>query len=165
MNETLQTIFKRHTTREFSPREVEDDKLETVLKAGISAPTGKNMQSLALYALKDKEKIKRLTEFLKGNQYYGAPCIIFVLDKNPSYLSDLNCGAAIENMLLAATSLDLSACWVHCTRELLNTDEGKALLKDILGLSYLPTCLDTMALGYNDKPYTLKSRNEEYHII
>ena len=65
----------------------------------------------------------------------------------------MNCGAAIEQALLTATSLGLGSCRIHSARALLN--EHQDIVKEILDLPPFYEIMETVALGY-EKGETLK---------
>ena len=64
-----------------------------------------------------------------GDPFYGAPCVAVVLvDKTiPTCVEDGS--LVMGNMLNAAESVGLSACWIHRAKEMFETAEGQALLK------------------------------------
>jgi nitroreductase len=155
MNEIVAAILSRRSVRSFKADPVREDQLDTILKCGIYGPTGRNAQPLFFVALRDPAKKE---ELLKGlgveKNYYGAPVILFVLERLEDRFTALDTGAAMENMLLAAESFGLSGCWIHSGTEAMNTSEGKALVKKVLGLKDEATVVETIALGYRegDKP-------------
>ena len=66
-----------------------------------------------------------------GDPFYGAPCVAVVLvDKTiPTCVEDGS--LVMGNMLNAAESVGLSACWIHRAKEMFETAEGQALLKKV----------------------------------
>ena len=60
MNETLQTIFQRHSTRAFQKKQVADDVLEQILKAGVAAPSANNSQNWIFTAVQKPELLLSL---------------------------------------------------------------------------------------------------------
>lgn len=160
MSQVIDNLYKRRCVRSFTEEEIRETDCETLLKAAIYAPTGRNSQPLFFVLLKDQKKLQRLYDFVQTGNYYGATAVLFSFERKSDNLNDLNDGAAIENTLLAAEALNLGACWIHSTREKFNTPEGKAFLKDLLGLDQEYVALDSVALGHTqgDKP-TMKPRN------
>ena len=95
MNETLNTIKNRRSTRKFNNKEISEDILNQILEAGTYAPTGMNKQSPIIICIKDK-KIRN--EIIKENAriggwkegfdpFYGAPIIILVIAKNIGHVA------------------------------------------------------------------------------
>lgn len=62
--------------------------------------------------------------------YYGAPVIVVVLGDGESanYLADGSC--VLENLMLAAHAEGLGTVWVNREREIFDSPDGKALLRD-----------------------------------
>lgn len=173
MNEVLKTITERRSIKRYGSRPVEKDKLELILKAGTYAASGMGMQSPVLVAVSDKEdreKLRELNAKIIGSPdadpFYGAPTVVVVLaDKNVrTYVEDGS--LAIGNMLLAASSLGVSSCWIHRAKETFETEEGRALLKkwelseDLVGIG---NCI----LGYAEGtvPEARKRKDGRIKII
>ena len=169
MNETLNTIKNRRSTRKFNNKEISEDILNQILESGTYAPTGMNKQSPIIICIKDK-KIRN--EIIKENAriggwkegfdpFYGAPIIILVIAKNiHTAIYDGSC--VIENIMLAATSLGVSSCWIHRAKEEIESPFGKKLLKklniegDYIGVGHV-------ALGYSDeKTFVSKSLKDNW---
>jgi len=117
METDLDFIFKRRSIRRFQEKEVETEKIETLLKAAMAAPTAMNYQPWEFVVITEKqriEKVKAALTFAKSN----APLVICVcgnlvglkqLVKERFWVQD--CSAATENILLAATALGLGSVW------------------------------------------------------
>ncbi len=160
MNETLKIIKGRKTCRKFSDRQITDEEFNYVLEAGTYAPNGKAKQSPIFIAIQDKEIIKELSAIntkIWGNgkdAFYGAPTIIAVLS-SPEIIHtyDLDCMAAVQNMLIAAESLGLGAACISRAKDEFETEYGKNLLKK-LGIEDHYVGIQHVALGYRegDKP-------------
>ena len=129
-NDVINIIERRRSTRSFKQKQVSDEALQAILDAGRCAPcAGKPchitvVQNTALIAkintaakqaalhmgMPHLERLGSDPAFVGS---YGAPTIIIVSDQEEAVAPDLNAGAAAENMLIAAESLGLGACWVH----------------------------------------------------
>lgn len=55
----MNPIFKRKSIRKFKNKEVEDEKVERLLKAGMQAPSAMNSQPWEFLVVTDKENIKK----------------------------------------------------------------------------------------------------------
>lgn len=115
--ETLEAIKKRYSCREFTDEKLTKDELDTLLRAAMCAPSAMNNRPWYFY-IATGERIKdRIKMQLKGGKY-DAPCIIIIaLDqdkaiKDSPAMSYIDCAAAAENILLAATDLGLGS--VYC---------------------------------------------------
>lgn len=128
-------LLTRRSVRKYTDRQVEDEKLDKVLTAGLYAPTGMNNQAPVLVAVQDKETRDRLSRMnaavmgASGDPFYGAPCVIVVLS-DPERMTWVEDGSLVlGNLMNAAHSLGLGSCWIHRAKECFDTPEGKALLR------------------------------------
>ena len=136
MASTLEDLKNRRSCRSYQPRQITEEELQQVLKAGTYAPTGRGAQAPIIVVVQDKETIAALSRqnaAIMGNPeadpFYGAPTVLIVLaDKSrPTYLYDGSC--VMDNLLNAAQAVGLGACWIHRAKEEFESEEGKALLK------------------------------------
>lgn len=128
-------LLTRRSVRKYTDRQVENEKLDKVLTAGLYAPTGMNNQAPILVAVRDKEtrdKLSRMNAAVmgtSGDPFYGAPCVIVVLS-DPERMTWVEDGSLVlGNLMNAAHSLGLGSCWIHRAKECFDTPEGKALLR------------------------------------
>lgn len=128
-------LLTRRSVRKYTDRQVEDEKLDKVLTAGLYAPTGMNNQVPVLVAVRDKatrDKLSRMNAAVmgaSGDPFYGAPCVIVVLS-DPERMTWVEDGSLVlGNLMNAAHSLGLGSCWIHRAKECFDTPEGKALLR------------------------------------
>jgi nitroreductase len=172
MNETLKTIQQRRSVKKYKPDAVPKDVLEQIAQAGIQAASGLNKQSPIVLVVTDKEirdKLSKLNAgkdpFFRKDPFYGAPAVLVVLaDKNVStYVYDGS--LVMGNMLLAAQSLGLGACWIHRAKETFEMEEGKAILRQI-GLEGEYEGIGNCVVGYPDIVPEEKPRKENriYYI-
>lgn len=135
MNQVLQCLVSRRSTKKFTDQPVSDKLLDQVLLAGLYAPTGRNNQNVICVAVRDPEvrnQLSRMNQEILGTDidpFYGAPCIIVVFAdcEGNTWVEDGS--LVMGNMLNAAHSLGLGACWIHRARPMFESEEGKALMK------------------------------------
>ncbi|PIR13116.1 hypothetical protein COV49_03255 [Candidatus Falkowbacteria bacterium CG11_big_fil_rev_8_21_14_0_20_39_10] len=134
-----EVINKRKSVRSFvADREVSDEQIEKIIEAGKKAPSAGGLRPVEILVIKDSEKKKMLARAALGQNFITqAPAVIVAVvdvektasvygQRGEKLYSIQDGAAAIENMLLAATALGLSSCWVGAF------DEKK--VKKILGL-------------------------------
>lgn len=135
MNEIVRTMVERRSCRSFLPDCVPEELLNQVLLAGSYAANGRGKQAARVVVLtkpEDIEVLERMNASILGNPdarpFYGAPAVLVVLaDRSvPTAVEDGS--LVIGNMLLAAHSLGLGACWIHRAKEEFEGSQGKALL-------------------------------------
>ena len=163
MNEALQNLTTRFSTKSYQSTPVSDELLDQVLNAGLYAATGKNVQHARMVAIRNpqiRDQIARMNAAVLGcdtDPFYGAPCIVVVL-ADPERNTCIEDGALVMgNMLNAAHALGLGGCWVHRAREMFDCDEGKALLRQ-WGLPEHLVGIGNCLLGYPDTPPVKKPR-------
>ena len=114
--ETLEAIYTRKSVRNFSNKEIEEEKIEKILKAAMSAPSAINRQPWMFYVVKSESKKKEIIRLMNFGKY-NSPIIIIPCGKDSKAIPlahDLmycDLGAATENILLAAHDLGLGAVW------------------------------------------------------
>ena len=165
MNPTIRTLKNRYSAKKYLPRQVEDTLLDTVLEAGLYAPTGMNNQKVVTVAVRDKETrdlLSRMNAQVMGAEndpFYGAPCVIVVLS-DPERRTWVEDGSLVMgNLMNAATALGLGSCWIHRAREMFDSPEGKELLKK-WGLPETLRGVGNCILGYEDGETVRKPRAE-----
>lgn len=158
----LKALTARRSIRRYLEKPISDEDLKEITSLGTVAPTGMNKKELYFLGLKQEETTKLRTFFkeLAGTDYYyEAPHIIIVFAKKKELkMADLDVGAAIENIYLAATAKGYGACWIHAGRFLFNVDAVKNYQKEVLGIDpeeYLG--IETVVVGY---PGEIKEENK-----
>jgi len=122
MNEVLRAIKERRSIRSFKTDPVEPEKIEAILEAARWAPSGKNTQPWRLVVVGSREKREQLGRLVtQMDMIRTAPVTVAVLlDTQAGYdrTKDVQAiGACAQNILLAAHSLGLGACWIGRVRE------------------------------------------------
>ncbi len=114
-------VKSRYSCRKFSPKPVEDEKLNAILDAGIWAPTAKNVQPVKIWVVKSPDalaKIKSCTPFawLKevpvvlavGGTEEGA----FVRPSDNRNFEDVDAVIVATHLMLAVEAEGLGTTWV-----------------------------------------------------
>ena len=129
-------------------------------------------QSPIIIAVTDKtvrDKLSGMNAAVMGadiDPFYGAPVVLIVLaDKScGTYLYDGS--LVMGNLMLAAHSEGISSCWIHRAKEEFESEEGKAILRD-LGITGDYEGIGHCILGYADgqEPEAAPRKNGYiYHI-
>ncbi len=116
----LNNIFQRKSVRSYSDRPVSRAQLDTLVRAAMAAPTGRDMRPWKFVIIDDKSTMDSLARQLPyAKMLLEAQAAIVVCgdmsvvdDKgNPSTNWTFDCSAATENLLLAAEAMGLGAVW------------------------------------------------------
>ena len=169
MAETLTTLKTRRSCRAYKPELIEEEKLAAILEAGTYAATGMGKQSPIIIAVTDPAVRNKLSELnaavmgAKADPFYGAPEVVVVLaDKSlPTYLYDGS--LVMGNMMNAAADLGVASCWIHRAKEEFESEEGKAILKD-LGIEGDYEGIGNLILGYPAQPLGEPAPRKESYI-
>ena len=154
MNEVIKALKERRSIRRFSTKSVEKAKIEEIIDAGLYAASAMGKQSTMILAVTNKtvrDKISAMNARVMGKEgfdpFYGAPVILVVLaDKN--WANKVYDGSLVMgNLMNAAYSEGLGSIWIHRAKEEFESDEGKALLKE-LGIEGEWEGIGHCALGY-----------------
>lgn len=155
MGETLEIIKKRRSVRGYKADMVPKDVLDKIIEAGTYAATGMGRQSPIIISVSNKElrdKLSAMNAKIMGKEegfdpFYGAPNVLIVLaDKTmPTYLYDGS--LVMGNLMLAAADLGIDSCWIHRAKEEFESEEGKAILKE-LGITGDYEGIGHCVLGY-----------------
>ncbi|MBI9008729.1 MAG: nitroreductase [Tenericutes bacterium] len=130
MNQTVETILKRRSVRDFLDKPISEEELQTIIKCGLFAPSAKNRQNWHFTVITNKDKIDEISKQAVDGMnkigldkeegyhiFYHAPTVIVISSKIEGY-SEINAGCVAENMALAAKSLGIGSCIVGQTRYL-----------------------------------------------
>ena len=152
--------INRVSIRHYQNREVEQAKLEEMLRAAMNAPTARNTQSWRFLVITNRETLNHMTEL---QPYTGmmkeAYCAILVMgDRNANPVDEylyVDAAAAIENMLIEGVHQGLGTCWcaVGPSKERISKFKEYFHLKDHL----LPVAV--VAVGYSAED---KTRIDQY---
>lgn len=164
--EVIETIYKRRSIRHYLDKKVEKDKIITLLRAAAAAPTAANCQPWEFIVIDEDEKLSQLRDKLIFARY-NAPVAIVVCGnmklafKGPSqemWVQD--CSAAIENILIAATSIGLGSVWIG----IYPLESNIRPLKKILNIPEYVTPLGIVYVGYPAEEKEARTRFNEKRV-
>lgn len=152
-NVALDNIFERKSVRTYLDKEVEKEKIDLMLRAGMAAPTGKNIQPWEFVVVTDRAKLDSMAAALPYAKMLAQArnAIVVCGDSARSSYWYLDCSAAAQNILLAAESLGLGAVWTAAYPY----DDRMQVVRKYINLprNILPLCV--IPFGYpvgNEKP-------------
>ena len=139
MNEVLEAMEQRRSVRKYKPDPVPREIIDRIVRAGTYAASGMGRQETIVVAVTNRELRDRLSKMNAAyggwkpefDPFYGAPAVLIVLaDKSwPTRVYDGS--LVMGNLMLAAHALGIGSCWIHRAREEFDSDEGKAILRDL----------------------------------
>lgn len=168
MNEVLKALTERRSVKKYKDTPVARELIEKIAEAGTYAPSGMNKQASIIIAVTNKELRDRLSALnskvrgIETDPFYGAPAVLVVLYDKSVFTGVYDGSLVMQNLMVAAHSLGLGACWIHRAKEVFETPEGKEILKD-LGITGDYEGVGNCIVGYADGEYPkLKPRKENY---
>lgn len=139
MNAVMENILTRRTIRRFRSEQIKDEELQTVLEAGMYAPSAGGRQGVLFVVSQNRETNQKLGKIKKHNThvrtstdtvyiskeqpsiaddpaivnaFYDAPTVITLFVPKDFLYGPYDASAAAENMLLAAHSIGLGGCYI-----------------------------------------------------
>ena len=110
----LSVINERKSVRSFiKDKAVLSEDIETLLRAGMAAPSGKDVRPWEFVVINDRSVLDAMaSELRNAKMLEDAPMAIVVCgDSIKSFYWYLDCAAATQNILLAAEAIGLGAVW------------------------------------------------------
>lgn len=112
-NAAIDNIFARKSVREYLDKGVEKEKIDLMLRAGMSAPSARDLRPWEFIVINDRATLNSMAAALPYAKMLTQVRYAMVVcgDSARSSLWYLDCSAAAQNILLAAESLGLGAVW------------------------------------------------------
>lgn len=131
-------LMNRRSIRNFQDREVPLSVLEEILQDTTLAPTASNRQPCRFIVIRDRERIRALSDESKRslledlsrypdspikqyegalrdrqfNVFYNAPCLIYVIGPRDLFSLEVDCGLTAAYLMFSAASRGLGTCWI-----------------------------------------------------
>lgn len=171
MNQALQNLLTRRSTRKYKPDAIPADVLDTILEAGTYAATGMGKQAPIIVAVTNKELRDRLSAMnakVMGREdgfdpFYGAPVVLVVLADKRIGTCVYDGSLVMGNLMLAAHACGVGSCWIHRAKEEFESPEGKELLAS-LGIEGDYEGIGHCVLGYTDGELPAAQPRKENYI-
>lgn len=160
----MNTIFHRTSIRQYTDQPVESAKITQLLRAAMAAPSAGNQQPWEFYVVTDRHTLNALA----GCSPYAAPLrnaplgIVVCCQaecRMPEY-AQIDCSAAIENLLLEADFLGLGAVWLGIAP----LQERMAAAGSVLHLPKQLYVFSIIACGYPAEKKEQQNRYDETRV-
>lgn len=157
----IEHILDRRSIRRFTDQKIDNKTIKDILTAAMYAPSAVNLQPWHFVVIDQWPMMEKIMEIhpharmLQTASHAIVVCGDLQLQHDDGYWV-VDCGAATQNLLLAAYTLGLGSCWVGIHPR----EERKTAFSRLLSLPshVLPFAL--VALGYPDEQ---KRRPERFH--
>lgn len=145
----------RYSSRKYSPRKIEENKLEYILEAGRIAPSANNAQPWIFIVVKNENR-EALRQCYHREWFKSAPVYIVICGNHQQAWkrssdgkdhTDIDVAISTDHITLATTQKGLASCWVcnfdkDKTAKLLNLPDNIEPIA-ILSLGYPEDKVDT----------------------
>ncbi len=113
--DAIDVMLQRRSYRRYTDKPVEKEKLVSILEAAMAAPSACNNQPWEFVVV--SERIEELRENLYHGNYNATAAIVVcgnlkIAKGGLERYWEQDCSAAMQNILLAATSLGLGSVWI-----------------------------------------------------
>ena len=176
----MEIIRKRRSIRKYKPEQISDEELEMIIEAGRLAPSGGNNQLCHFIAIQNRKRLDDLTimveeelaameiapamykgmiraiELCRKGGYdfiYHAQTLVVVANQRGYTNAMADSAIALENMMLAATSIGIGSCWINHLKWLTDDTRVSGYMHAI-GLKEDEQICGAVALGYPDQHFT-----------
>ena len=113
--ELFEAIDKRFSNRKYLDKQISDEDLKKILKAGMQAPVGRGKyEDMHITVIQNKDLLDEISGLADRSVFYNAPTLVIISardDGNGLYKENSACVAM--NMLLSATALGLGSIYLN----------------------------------------------------
>lgn len=162
-------MMSRRSIRNYKDSLISRETLDDILKCGVNAPNGKNLQayeirvlspslidSITAAVVKDKPELAEREGF--KNIFVDAPCVLCIAyDKNYD-MSQVDCGLLGENIILSAWSKGIGSCCLGSSARWIKDSPSAKPFLDRMAFSDGYELLYCIGLGYPNETPEAKPR-------
>ena len=160
----MNEIFHRTSVRNYLDKQIEQSKIEQMLRAAMAAPSAGNQQPWEYYVITDSSILKNLS---KTSPYAGcvasAPLAFVACYRTacriPEY-AQIDLSASVENLLLEADSLGLGAVWIGIAP----LEDRMEAVRNVLQIPQSLTAFAIIPCGYPDTVHPQQNRFEPERV-
>lgn len=147
--ELFEAIEKRFSNRKYLDKQISNEDLNKILKAGMQAPIGRGKyEDMHITVIQTKDFLNEISGLADRSVFYNAPTLVIISARDDGHgLDKENSACVAMNMLLAATALNLGSIYLNLVIGLIKEH------KDVLDKLNLPegfVPVVGVGLGYAD---------------
>lgn len=148
----LNTILHRRSVRQYTEEAIPEEKINSILYAGLAAASSKNRRPWEFIVVRDKDTLYKLGECRNGAANLLHKCDTAIVITADSEMVDVwveDCASAMTQMHLAADALGVGSCWLQV--RLRSTPDGscetQAFVRALLGIPERYGVMGILTLG------------------
>lgn len=163
-------LKSRRSIRKYSSKMVEKDKVDTLIKSILFAPSGHNAKPVEVIYVEDKDILTKLSVSKAGGAKFleSTPQCLIVLgneDKTDIWVEDSSIAMTVGH--LSAKSLGLGSCWIQIRNR--KTSDGissEAYIRKLFDIPENMRVEAILAFGYSDEEKDLyDEENLQYPAV
>lgn len=161
--ELKEVMLKRRSVRKFKKDKITNEIIEEILHMAMSGPSACNRRPWEFYVIKNEETLDKLRGATRYTNMVAPLAIVVAGNLNNALKRSISeywvqdCSAAVENILLAATNVNLGSCWCG----LYPQTKGVETVREALNLEQEIVPLGLIYLGYAD---TVVEPRDQYEV-
>ena len=160
----MNSIFHRISVRKYKDKPVEKEKIMSILKAAMQAPSATNQQPWEFYVVTNKDKLKELSQATPyAKMTATAPVAIVSAYRKvctiPEY-AQIDLSIAMENMWLQTDAEGLGGVWLGIAP----IEDNMRAVEKILDIPDNLRAFAIFPLGYPDEQREQQNRFDESRI-
>ena len=155
----IEKLRKRRSIRKYTGEAVPEEKLKSILRAGLLSPTSKNLHPWEFLVVRDRSTLTKLAEcrdkgadMLKG----AAAAVIVMADTEVNDVWIEDCSIAMSNMHLTAADQGVGSCWIQIRNRISRKDgmTSEAFLKELFSLEekYAVEAILSLGIPAQERP-------------
>ncbi len=156
----ISEIKKRRSIRKYKRKEIPEQDLKEILKAGAYAPSARHRYPYELIVVKDEDMRKKLSETTPYGSFLAqAPVgVVVASEEVEEWIEDASVVA--ENIQLEATNQGLGSCWIQIRGHTKEGRESEEIVKEKLNIPRDKRVECIITLGYPDEDQEPHSSDE-----
>ena len=166
-------MMSRRSIRAYKDSVINRETLNEILKCGINAPNGQNLQSYEIRVIDSPALIDSITQAVvkdnpkiaerKGfkNIFVNAPCVICIANNTEYDMSQIDCGLLGENIILSAWDKGIGSCYLGSSARWIQDSPSANPFLDRMAFSKGYQLLYCIALGYPAETPDAKPRRDD----
>ena len=180
MNDTIKTIKNRRSIRQYKAEQISDAEIQAIMEAAIHAPSAMNQQKWHFTVIQNRETLTKMEDIARENMlksdiefiadrarenpdfriFYSAPTVILVTAEENAHFMEFDCGAAAENIAVAAEALNIGSCMIGFGAFVFGSEKEDEIKKE-LGIPEGYRFIISIALGYKDIDPPVPPKNKD----
>ena len=164
--ELQEVLQRRRSIRKYTQEPVSKEDIDLLMHAAMSGPSACNKTPWEFYVVTDEAVLEKLRNASRYSKIYASLAIVVCGSLSRALPSQLapywiqDCSAATENILLAATDLDLGTVWcgIHPQKR------AEERVREALGLTEKQIPLNIIYVGHPDQVQEPRDQYKETYI-